>query len=105
MDIGSKAGYYTSKSPKLQLLEWCQKDNKPNARYNARRAEGGDGWSCKVVLPDPKRNENDQVIFLPQELAAPDAWEAEQRAAVAALHFIAGNRQLEMVLPQQVRTG
>ena len=106
MDVGSKAGYYTSKSPKLQLLELCQKDKKPTPRYSARTAEGSGeegGWSCKVVLPDPKKRENDQVIFLPRDLAAPDAWEAEQRVAVVALHWLAGDRQLEMVLPTQYR--
>lgn len=57
----------------------------------------------QVVLPDAKRSENDVVVFLDDSLAAPDAAEAEQRAAVAALHRVAGERQLHMLLPPQYR--
>lgn len=47
MDIGSRAGYYTHKSPKLQLLEWTQKEKMLKPRYSARQHEGG-GFTCKV---------------------------------------------------------
>jgi ATP-dependent RNA helicase DHX57 len=56
-----------------------------------------------VVLPDPKRSENDLVVFLDERFASPDAAEAEQRGAVAALHRVCGDRQLHLLLPPQYR--
>jgi ATP-dependent RNA helicase DHX57 len=53
------------------------------------------------VLPDAKKSENDVVVFLDQENACDCEQEAQQRAAVAALHRIAGNRSLERTLPPQ----
>ncbi len=42
-------------------------------------------------------------MFPDERHAAPDAAEAEQRAAVAALHRVAGDRQLQLLLPPQYR--
>ncbi len=42
--------------------------------------------AVQAVLPDGKRSEDDIVVFLQPQHAAPDADEAEQRAALAALH-------------------
>lgn len=154
MDIGSKAGFYTHKSPKLHLFEvsgagdggrvihprsctlkhslvacavacallpacsagrflhttllpspapqWCnaQRPPLPKPRYSVRQVEGG-RWGCKVVLPHPKRAEEDIVVFLPDAHAAADASEAEQRAAVAALERVAGTRNYHMLLPRE----
>lgn len=47
MDIGSRAGYYEAKSPKLLLHEWCLREKAPRPRYRASQAEGG-LWKCKV---------------------------------------------------------
>jgi len=49
MDVGSRAGYYTHKSPKLQLLEWSQSKKMLSPRYSVRRQEGG-GFTCKVGI-------------------------------------------------------
>ena len=57
----------------------------------------------QVVLPDNNRSENDLVVFLDERFAAPDAFEAEQRGAVQALHRVAGDRQLHLTLPPQYR--
>lgn len=55
-----------------------------------------------MVLADPKDRNKDIVVFLGSEHQAegtlPD--EAEQRAAVTALHRVAGDRALHRVLPQ-----
>ena len=56
-------------------------------------------WRCKVVLPHPKKSEEDVVLFLDQEYACDSEDEAQQRAAVVALQRIAGNRSLERTLP------
>ncbi len=45
-------GFYTSKSPKLQLLEWCQKEKMLKPRYSARQIEGG-SFICKVSWLKP----------------------------------------------------
>lgn len=42
----------------------------------------------QVVLPHPKKQELDVVVFLDDSQAAPSQEEAEQRAAVAALHRV-----------------
>lgn len=61
-------------------------------------------YGCKVVLPDPKGvAERDIVVFLDSSLAAPDADEAAQRGAVAALHAVQGDRSLDYVLPARYR--
>ena len=43
---------------------------------------------CQVVLPHPKQQDKDVVVFLEDAQAAPTEEEAEQRAAVAALHRV-----------------
>lgn len=52
--------------------------------------KGSGGVVCKVVLPDPKKSEKDIVVFLPDSRAAKTTEEAQQRAAVAALHRVQG---------------
>ncbi len=42
----------------------------------------------QVVLPHPKKQELDVVVFLDEQQAAPSQEEAEQRGAVAALHRV-----------------
>jgi hypothetical protein len=52
------------------------------------------------VLPHPKKQELDEVVFLEDSQAAPSEEEAEQRGAVAALHRMQGDRALDRVLPR-----
>ena len=47
MEVGSRAGYYTSKSPKMILHEWCNRANRPKPRYKAIATEDG-RFRCKV---------------------------------------------------------
>jgi len=106
MDIGSKGGYYDAKSPKLILHEWLLKEKQPKARYKTLPGPTGSGgsnglWLSKVVLPHPKQQDKDIVVFLPETHAAESDDEAQQRGAVAALHRIAGDRALERTLPPQ----
>jgi ATP-dependent RNA helicase DHX57 len=100
MDVNARAGAYDAKSPKLLLQEELARAGAPRARYKA--AAGADGrWRCKVVLPHAKVAEKDVVIFLDGAHAAATEDEAAQRAAVAALHRLAGERALERVLPRE----
>jgi ATP-dependent RNA helicase DHX57 len=100
MDVNARAGAYDAKSPKLLLQEELSRAGAPRARYKA--AAGADGrWRCKVVLPHAKVAEKDVVIFLDGAHAAATEDEAAQRAAVAALHRLAGERALERVLPRE----
>ena len=57
----------------------------------------------QVVIPDAKRSENDIIVFLDDRFGASDAAEAEQRGAVQALHRVAGDRQLHLLLPPQYK--
>ncbi|KAG2486676.1 hypothetical protein HYH03_014607 [Edaphochlamys debaryana] len=99
MTLNSRAGYYTSKSPSMLLHEWVQKEKRPKARIVPRQVEGGK-WTCKVVLPDPKKQEDDVVVFLDEAWAADDEAEARERGAVAALNRVQGDRALERILPR-----
>lgn len=49
MELNSKAGYYTSKSPEMHLAEHLQRSKKPRARYVPKQLENGK-WTCKVRL-------------------------------------------------------
>ncbi len=49
MEVGSRAGYYTSKSPKMILHEWCNRANRPKPRYKAITTEDG-RFRCKVAV-------------------------------------------------------
>ena len=48
MEVGSRAGYYTSKSPKMILHEWCNRANRPKPRYKPIAMEDGQ-FRCKVL--------------------------------------------------------
>lgn len=48
MDVGAKAGYFTEKSPKMMLLEWCQQQKRPTPRYRSTAADGAVAAKCKV---------------------------------------------------------
>jgi ATP-dependent RNA helicase DHX57 len=99
MDIGSKSGVYDFKSPKLILHEMLLKEKSPKAKYKSIFDKETSLWRCKVVLPHAKRSDNDVVVFLDSKHACKSEQEAQQRAAVVALHKIAGNRSLERTLP------
>lgn len=49
MDVGSRGGAWTRKSPKLLLLEWTQSHKQPKPRYKALPAAGGN-HRCKVSI-------------------------------------------------------
>ncbi|KAF8055672.1 DHX57 [Scenedesmus sp. PABB004] len=107
-DVGSRGGYYTEKSPKLMLHEWCGQAKRPRPKYKAvpvDAARGGKGWRARVVLPDPKLpgSDRDLVVWLDAAHAAEGEEEALQRGAVAALQAVAGDRGLDYVLPQRYR--
>jgi hypothetical protein len=47
-DVGSAGGYYTEKSPKLMLHEWCTQQKRPKPKYKAIAIdpERGGGFRC-----------------------------------------------------------
>ena len=50
MDIGSRGGAWTKKSPKLLLLEWTQSHKQPKPRFKSLPADASK-FRCKVCLP------------------------------------------------------
>ena len=46
---GSKGGYFTEKSPKMLLLEWCNQQKRPKPRYKVMAA-AADTMRCKVCF-------------------------------------------------------
>ena len=113
MDVGAKAGYYTEKSPKALLAEWAAGAKRGRPRYRAK-GEGGGGedgaaapsssFTAKVVIPGtPGKPDTDTVAFSPRGETYPSAADAEQAAAVAGLHAVAGDRALHRILPRAYR--
>lgn len=102
MDVGSRAGAYAFKSPKLLLQEWCAKERTPRPRYKALPGSAG-RHRARVVIPHPKKSELDRLLVLPDQQAAEDEEEAQQRAAVLGLHAVAGDRALDTLLPPAYR--
>jgi len=71
----------TMREPKIILSEYMSKKRdikKP--KYTAKQEAGGQGWVCKVVLPDKYKPDNDVVIHMNDAATTKD--EAIQRAAV-----------------------
>lgn len=99
MDVGSRGGYFTQKTPKMFLHEWCQKQKRPVPKYHPKQTEG-DKWTCKVVLHDPKNKDKTMVFFLDRETPADTKEEACQNCAVVGLHRVAGDRAMHRVLPK-----
>jgi hypothetical protein len=56
--------------------------------------EKGSKWGCKVVIPHERKSELDIVVFLPDELLAPNESEAKELGSLAALHSVAGELPL-----------
>ena len=50
MDVNARAGFYTEKSPKMLLHEWCIAQKRPTPRYRVTPADdGGGAMRCKVA--------------------------------------------------------
>eukprot|EP00883_Tetradesmus_obliquus_P006330 jgi/Sobl393_1/16814/SZX72388.1 len=106
-DVGSRGGFYTEKSPKLLLHEWCMQQKRPRPKFKAVPLEGAqDGaFRARVVLPDPKHpgSDKDLVLWLDKDCAAACEEEAQQRGAVAALVAVAGQRSYDYLLPARYK--
>lgn len=118
MDVGSRAGAYDRKSPKLLLQEHCLKLKQLKPRYTL--TDGGQTCKVKllycglvgqttpdntpqppqVVLPAPKPTDPPTVLryTAPNGVQEPEDMVA-QRGALVALHHVAGQRQFDLVLP------
>jgi dsRNA-specific ribonuclease len=42
-DVGSSGGFYTEKSPKLMLQEWCTRQKRPKPKFKAVAQEPDKG--------------------------------------------------------------
>lgn len=63
MEVGSRAGYYTSKSPKMILHEWCNRDRRVKPRYKTIAMEDG-RFRCKVgPKPGCKSSSDRETCF------------------------------------------
>ncbi|GAQ91802.1 ATP-dependent RNA helicase A [Klebsormidium nitens] len=91
---------YLVKSPKQMLSEWCQKQKRPAPKFKLVEAEGG-MFRCRVVIPDPKDSEKDILLWWNE--GAPNSEAAQQAAAVAGLHAVAGERRMDRILPDEFR--
>eukprot|EP00898_Chlorokybus_atmophyticus_P002355 jgi/Chlat1/311/Chrsp1S03185 len=89
---------YFEKTPKTLISEWCQKNGKrPNPKFKHVQVEGGGGFHARAILPDPRDNAEDIIVWYRQAPCG-SAVEAEQMASVAALHAVAGERRMDRLL-------
>ena len=63
MQPGSKGGYFTEKSPKMLLLEWCQQQKRQKPRYKVMAA-GAAGLRCKVNEAGIKLAQNNSALYI-----------------------------------------
>lgn len=54
-DVGSRAGFYTEKSPKLLLHEWCTQQQRPRPKYKAVPTEAEKGGRFRSVVRHQSR--------------------------------------------------
>ncbi|KAK3258778.1 hypothetical protein CYMTET_32194 [Cymbomonas tetramitiformis] len=93
----STAPRITHKTPKAMLHEWCQKHKKPVPKFSAREApHGGQGWICKVVLPDKHKPDSDMVLWMNSPADTKD--DAIHAGAVVALARVNTNLPLHRLL-------
>ncbi|KAH9331105.1 hypothetical protein KI387_003213, partial [Taxus chinensis] len=97
---GSSQSSYPVKMPKALLHEWCQKNKKPVPRFKHVEVEGG--FHCRVVLPDPKKSEEDVILWYNGKNAQ-TSQEAQHCASVMALYHVMGDRRLDRILPYEYR--
>ncbi|KAL3690222.1 hypothetical protein R1sor_016531 [Riccia sorocarpa] len=91
---------YPVKTPKTLLHEWCQKNKRAAPKFKHEEVEGG--FHCRVILPDPKKSEDDVILWY-RDTTSRTSQEAQHRAAVRGLHHVMGNRRLDRILPEEYR--
>ena len=65
MDVGAKAGFYTEKSPKMLLQEWCIQKKRPTPRYRVTANDEGEQITkAKVCSADLSLHAEQQVTVL-----------------------------------------
>lgn len=47
-------------------------------------------FGCRVIFPHPKKTDQDEFAYLPDELLADNEEDAKQRGSLAGLNHIAG---------------
>ncbi|CEL93192.1 unnamed protein product [Vitrella brassicaformis CCMP3155] len=88
------------KWPKQLLHEMCQKTKRPNPQYQMRKSPPGQ-FCIECVLTNPKDREKTER-FRPEE-AYDDKFDAENCAALLALHHYKSDIPLERLLPERYR--
>ena len=58
---GSKAGFYTQKSPKMLLLEWTQQQKRLKPRYKTLRTDEG-SFRCKVRAEQASKHTGGHIM-------------------------------------------
>ncbi|KAL2610391.1 hypothetical protein R1flu_028964 [Riccia fluitans] len=91
---------YPVKTPKTLLHEWCQKNKRPAPKFKHEEVAGG--FHCRIILPDPKKSEDDVILWY-RDTTSRTSQEAQHRAAVKGLHHVMGNRRLDRILPEEYR--
>ena len=77
MDVGAKAGFYTEKSPKMLLQEWCIQKKRPTPRYRIIAGDEGEQITKAKVstmlqpsIESACRSVSDTAVYAGLELLA-----------------------------------
>jgi len=88
------------RTPKQLVSEFCQGQKRPRPLYKQTK---GEGFRCRLVLPDPKGNSEKDIVLCTAESFETQV-ESEHAAALLGLKHVDGERQHEKRLPEPYRT-
>ena len=91
------------RSPKQLLYELCQSKKRPKPIWRPVRGTPGGKFRFRVVLPDPKKVRDRDLVFTPSQTFSSKV-EAEHMVALLALHHFDATRPHERRLPEPYRT-
>ena len=88
--------------PSQLLLEYCQREKRPNPQYQKSSSNDSDRYRLRVILPD-KKNSKDDLAFCPVQDFDSEKTAKDFAALLALVHF-QPSIPLERKLPEPFRT-
>ncbi|KAG7810598.1 hypothetical protein KL921_003093 [Ogataea angusta] len=97
----AQSSSWTGKLPGSLLHEHCQKQKWQKVEYDMKKTKDGFIGIAKLAWKNPKTQETIEVRMVPSQVIKPQetALEARHYAATYALHRIASDKNIHMVLP------
>ncbi|KAL3937815.1 MAG: hypothetical protein SGARI_001981, partial [Bacillariaceae sp.] len=90
------------KLPSQILRDYCQKQKRPPPKFK-ELLNGGDKFKCRCIVPDPKRDQDKDLIIVPRSPVGNEE-QAKEEAALLALLQLTPNLPHERKLPEPYKT-